>query len=120
MKRYCRRGHDTEVCGRLKNRGCRACKTQDDAARYQRQAGGPTLRRARLRAGIVGLPDQAPGPGHPCDCCHRKIRGTPHADHDHATGQFRGWVCPRCNTGLGYVEQPDWLAQARDYLRATR
>lgn len=39
---------------------------------------------------------------------------------DHATGQFRGWVCPRCNTGLGYVEQPDWLAQARDYLRATR
>lgn len=22
-------------------------------------------------------------------------------DHDHNTGEFRGWICTKCNTGLG-------------------
>ena len=48
------------------------------------------------------------------------LPATPSADHCHRTGQFRGWVCRRCNTGLGYVEQEGWLVQARDYLRARR
>jgi hypothetical protein len=24
-------------------------------------------------------------------------------DHDHKTKQFRGWICKKCNTGLGGI-----------------
>jgi Recombination endonuclease VII len=28
-----------------------------------------------------------------------------HLDHDHVTGTFRGFLCRRCNTALGYFEK---------------
>lgn len=30
-------------------------------------------------------------------------------DHDHKTNQFRGWICTRCNTALGMVNDNVWL-----------
>jgi len=29
--------------------------------------------------------------------------GRIHFDHDHSTGEFRGWICTRCNLALGLV-----------------
>lgn len=26
-------------------------------------------------------------------------------DHDHETGKFRGWICPRCNMAIGLVKE---------------
>jgi len=38
-------------------------------------------------------------------------------DHDHRTGQGRGWICTTCNAGLGLLgDTEDRLKSALDYL----
>ena len=38
-------------------------------------------------------------------------------DHCHLTGQFRGWLCDRCNRGLGYFrDSPLALRAAAEYI----
>lgn len=38
-------------------------------------------------------------------------------DHNHATGEFRGWLCRSCNVGLGYFrDNAEYLASAIKYL----
>jgi hypothetical protein len=42
-------------------------------------------------------------------------------DHDHTTGQFRGWLCHRCNVSLGLMaDDPVRLRAAADYLERHR
>lgn len=39
-------------------------------------------------------------------------------DHNHETGEVRGLLCNRCNTGLGlFRDNPSYLASAEVYLR---
>lgn len=53
-----------------------------------------------------------------CECCDDPAKL--HADHDHATGKFRGWLCPRCNHGLGHFkDDPARLRRAIEYLSRT-
>ncbi len=38
-------------------------------------------------------------------------------DHDHQTGEFRGWLCNRCNLTAGkFEEDPQVLRELADYL----
>jgi len=38
-------------------------------------------------------------------------------DHCHITGQFRGWICKNCNTGLGkFFDDSKFLIKAIEYL----
>jgi hypothetical protein len=55
------------------------------------------------------------GPG--CMICGTipKTRGL-QWDHDHKTGQHRGWLCHRCNRNLPAWVTPDWLRRAAAYL----
>lgn len=50
-----------------------------------------------------------------CECC--KKRGRLVADHDHATGKFRGRLCYSCNTGIGKLgDSIQSLERALEYL----
>lgn len=41
-----------------------------------------------------------------CAICAREFTRTPHVDHEHRTGKVRGLLCARCNTLVGYLEDP--------------
>ena len=59
---------------------CRECKTII------------RLEQRTVRKNAPPIPDR-------CDCCHtnKKLQ----VDHIHGTIIFRGWVCSKCNTGIG-------------------
>jgi hypothetical protein len=54
-----------------------------------------------------------------CAICGTEDSGSMafHADHDHKTGQKRGVLCHKCNTGLGLLKDDiDILCSAINYL----
>ena len=56
----------------------------------------------------------------PCEICERHKPLC--YDHDHATGQHRGWLCHGCNLRLGWFEKhgrrmTDYLAKAAGRVR---
>ena len=51
-----------------------------------------------------------------CPICQRE-REDIVLDHDHSTGEFRGWLCNDCNSGLGkFGDCPEFLWRAIEYL----
>ena len=54
-----------------------------------------------------------------CSCCKNILEGSlTQLDHDHATGQFRGWLCRACNTGMGALgDTIEGLEKALAYLK---
>jgi hypothetical protein len=55
-----------------------------------------------------------------CAICETEDPGATnwHADHDHKTGQKRGVLCHKCNTGLGLLKDDiDILCSAIEYLK---
>ena len=76
---------DTADGNRLRtNTNCKSCLAEKARQR----------RKARKHA------PPKPAPGTPCACCGKPTEKH-EFDHDHKTGQFRGWVCKACNVGLG-------------------
>jgi hypothetical protein len=59
---------------------------------------GMELRRAERRAGRP-MASVCEVCGDPPRAGERRL----HFDHDHRTLEFRGWLCSRCNTTLGFV-----------------
>ena len=57
-----------------------------------------------------------------CECCLTPKKecqnGRLVLDHDHETEEFRGWLCIRCNIGLGkFGDNVDGILMALNYLR---
>ena len=69
--------------------------------------------------------DNRPPEGTLCSCCgtpmtHGKDAYSVCFDHDPLTSIFRGWICKRCNYGLGYFnDNLDTILKAADYLKTT-
>jgi Recombination endonuclease VII len=58
-----------------------------------------------------------------CDCCHRhpSPRKGLALDHDHVTGEFRGWLCHHCNLGIGRLgDTVEGVARALAYLKKNK
>lgn len=70
-------------------------------------------------------------PDHKCPICQRKAeelttyghnkKSVWVADHNHETEQFRGWLCHKCNLGLGNLgDDIERCKRAADYLESAK
>jgi hypothetical protein len=51
-----------------------------------------------------------------CECCG-KVPIKWCLDHDHADDSFRGWLCDKCNTGIGKLgDNMEGIVCALNYL----
>ena len=64
----------------------------------------------------------APPPhGDPCESCERPVYRNWQLDHDHETGEFRGWLCKQCNTGIGLIgDTLEDIERAKRYLERAK
>jgi hypothetical protein len=83
LTKVCPRGHDRTW--RNDRWVCPRCKR----ARYQAQKYNITV-------------DQALAHPSSCEACDEEAEVF--VDHDHNTGQFRGWLCHGCNSALGRIQ----------------
>jgi hypothetical protein len=51
-----------------------------------------------------------------CDMCNSPMR-VHNVDHNHTTGSVRGVICSKCNTGLHYIENNEFMQLAATYLQ---
>lgn len=87
----------------------RARRANDPEGQRRRQLAWRARREEKLAA-IAGRPRQSV-----CELC-AEPSGTVF-DHDHATGEFRGWICDRCNKVLGLMrDDAKLLRKLADYL----
>jgi hypothetical protein len=51
-----------------------------------------------------------------CECCGKVKKLA--LDHEHTNYEFRGWLCSKCNVGMGNLgDTIDGLQKAIDYLK---
>lgn len=70
--------------------------------------------------GYLGYPKPTRQRPDLCECCGGPPTGHAvlHLDHCHETGKFRGWLCGKCNVGLGmFRDSPVLLQLAVEYLK---
>ena len=60
-----------------------------------------------------------PPRGTPCDYC-KEWKKPLVFEHDHKNGKFRGWLCNRCNTGIGLLgDSKDMIPKLIEYFGRT-
>ena len=144
--RPCMHGHDA---GRYRNGICKTCarnsasawtaknpeRSAANKAKYYRanrekalastvtwRAANPDKVDANRRK-AVGHPDPTRQMPETCECCGKTCdTGRRLAlDHCYETGQFRGWLCMKCNTGIGKLgDSLEDVLRAVAYLQRAR
>jgi len=83
--------------------------------------------RERIRL-VKQIRETAPAMSSTCDCCGEEI-GIDKSykqiklclDHDPIKNTFRGWLCHKCNTGIGLLgDNVEGLLRALDYLKESK
>ena len=81
---------------------------------------GQRRRQQRYDRKRRGIPTPTRPEPENCENCSRKLEPgfRTHADHDHVTGKFRGWLCNKCNLGLGCLgDSIEAIERTLGYLR---
>lgn len=107
-KKFCKFGHDTEVCGRTKHHTCRECAKRHQSNRYWkhkdvRNQGSVNIRRLkRYGITVAQYNELILKQNGVCAIC--KTEGNKQSlsvDHSHETGKIRGLLCHNCNLAIG-------------------
>lgn len=127
-------GHDFAIA-KNKKRGisysCRACLLIGYRERIRNRAGSESIKWYQVKAKFGITKEQwherLAAQGFKCLICTldlrviaegRRDKRTACLDHDHKTGKIRGFLCPKCNQGLGLLnDSPELLEAAAVYLR---
>jgi hypothetical protein len=78
------------------------------------------IRQQRYDRKRRGIPEPTRACPDNCENCGNKLdKGfKTHLDHCHTTGKFRGWLCNRCNMGIGALgDSTEGLQRAIEYLK---
>lgn len=104
-KTHCDYGHKLKI-KLVKGKECRYCRECN------------TARRLALKSGmeVIDILAQDVTRERACEICGKV--GKVVFDHNHETGEFRGWLCNRCNSGLGHFgDSPEIIRRAYRYLK---
>lgn len=110
-KLLCIRGHERTPDNLNQNRSCKKCIIFLLRTRHNKAPKYVEMRRlyrlahpeatARNRHRRNGYPEPTRARPLTCECCGKPGKRLLALDHDHPTNAFRGWLCTRCNTGIG-------------------
>lgn len=96
---------------------CRSCRRKHYIDPYRQSSKGKTTQRRYHLKRTYGVDlDAIP---EVCELCGRV--GKICVDHDHQTGEVRGFLCNSCNAGIGYSgEDPELMRRWADYIEKKR
>lgn len=100
----CIRGHLSERYVRGGN--CVECNKEKARRATKENQGKNRLRVLQGSHRRRGYPQPTYAAGAHCEICQTAFsdgKNVPHLDHCHETNQFRGWLCGKCNRGLGLL-----------------
>ena len=103
-------------CGKRKNKGSfpKHCMYKDKLDTRCKKC---VKKHSRVRS---QLHKEAPEKPQVCECCG-KIPIQWCLDHDHSDDTFRGWLCKKCNEGLGKLgDNLEGIVKAMNYLLLVR